>query len=106
MLTFRDTSKVFELKGDLLKKITNINFNVDLASLPDKKLMYDFAKEMHFHERGQGRKSTRDRTLTKFLKSLAIMASGTSKTMFLSSNPDELCERLKLLLQKNKLKKF
>ena len=48
LLTFRDTGKEFELKGDLLKMITNKNYNVDLASLADKKLMYDFAKEMHF----------------------------------------------------------
>ena len=40
VLTFRDTNKVFELKGDLLKMITNKNFNVDLASLQDKKLLY------------------------------------------------------------------
>ena len=38
-LTFRDTNKQFELKGDLLKMITNKNYNVDLASLADKKLM-------------------------------------------------------------------
>ena len=48
LLTFRDTGKEFELKGDLLKMITNKNYNVDLASLADKKLMYDFGKEMHF----------------------------------------------------------
>ena len=48
MIPFRDTGKEFELKGDLLKMITNKNYNVDLASLSDKKLMYDFAKEMHF----------------------------------------------------------
>ena len=46
LLTFRDTNKVIELKGDLLKMITNNNYNVDLASLSDKKLMYDFAKQM------------------------------------------------------------
>ena len=46
LLTFRDTNKQFELKGDLLKMITNKNYNVDLVSLSDKKLMYDFAKEM------------------------------------------------------------
>ena len=90
MLTFRDTGKIFELKGDLLKMITNNNFNVDLASLPDKKLLYDFAKEMHFDERGQGRKSSRDRTLIKILRSPAMMASGLSKTIFLSSDPDEI----------------
>ena len=65
LLTFRDTNKQFELKGDLLKKITNKNYNVNHASLSDKKLMYDFAKEMHFDERRVGNKSTRDRTLIK-----------------------------------------
>ena len=36
LLTFRDTGKVFELKGDLLKMITDRNYNVDLASLAEK----------------------------------------------------------------------
>ena len=39
LLTFRGTGKVSELKGDLLKMITNKNYNVELASLADKKLM-------------------------------------------------------------------
>ena len=99
LLTFRDTNKQFELKGDLLKMITNKNYIVNLASLADKKLMYDFAKEMHFDERRVGNKSTRDRTLINLLNSPRIVASGISKTIFLSSDPDELCNRLKLLLQ-------
>ena len=99
LLTFRDTNKQFELKGDLLKKITNKNYNVDLASLSDKKLLYDFAKEMHFDERRVGNKSTQDKTLIKLLNLPAIMASGVSKTIFLSSDPNELCDRLKLFLQ-------
>ena len=101
MLTFRDTNKQFELKGDLLEMITNDKFNVDLASLSDKKLMYDFAKEMHFDPKASGNKSTRDRKLIKLLNSpgLIVSASGVSKTIFLSSDPDELCDRLKLLLQ-------
>ena len=37
LLTFRDTNKQFELQGDFLKMITNKNYNVDLASLSDKK---------------------------------------------------------------------
>ena len=100
-LTFRDTNKQFELKGDLLEMITNSKFNVDLASLSDKKLMYDFAKEMHFDERNIGNKSNRDRKLLKLLKSpgLMVSASGVSKTIFLSSDPDEICDRLQLLLQ-------
>ena len=99
LLTFQDTNKQFELKGDLLKMINNKNYNVDLASLSDKKLVYDFAKEMHFDERRDGNKSTRDKTLIKLLNSPAIMASGVSKTIFLSTDPNEFCVRLKLLLQ-------
>ena len=101
ILTFRDTGKEFELKGNLLKMITNKNYNVDHASLSDKKLMYDFAKEMHFDTKALGIKSTRDRSLIKLLKSpgLIVSASGVSKTIFLSSDLDELCDRLKLLLQ-------
>ena len=101
ILTFRDTGKEFELKGDLLKIITNKNYNVNHASLSDKKLMYNFAKEMHFDERRVGNKSTRDRTLIELLNSpgLIVSASGVSKTIFLSSDPNELCDRLKLLFQ-------
>ena len=101
MLTFRDTNKQFELKGDLLEMITNSKFNVDLASLSDKKLLYDFAKEMHFDLNALGNKSTRDRKLIKLLNSpgLMVSASGVSKTIFLSSDANELCDRLKLLLQ-------
>ena len=101
MLTFRDTNKQFELKGDLLEMITNSKYNVDLASLADKKLLYDFAREMNFDQKAIGKKSTRDKTLLKLLKSpgLMVSASGVSKTIFLSSDPDELCERLKFLLQ-------
>ena len=100
-LIFRDTGKEFELKGDLLKMITNKNYNVDPASLADKKLMYDFAKELNFDTKALGNKSTRDRTLIKLLKSpgLMVSASGVSKTIFLSSDANELCDRLKLLLQ-------
>ena len=101
LLKFRDTSKEFELKGDLLKKITNKNFNVDLASLSDKKLMYEFAKEMNFDLEAEGNKSTRVRTLIKLPNSpgLMVSASGVSMTIFLSSDLDELCNRLKYLLK-------
>ena len=81
MLTFRDTGKEFELKGDLFKTITNKNYDVDLANLSDKKLMCDFAKERNFDVKGRGRKSTRDRTFINLLKSPGIIASEIS-TMF------------------------
>ena len=48
LLTFRDTGKEFEIKGDLLKMITNKNYNVDLASLSDKKINVSFCKGNEF----------------------------------------------------------
>ena len=101
LLTYRDTGKVFELEIDLLKMITNKNYNADLASLADKKLIFDFAKEMHFDSKAQVNKSTRDRTLIKLLKSPSLMVSdsGVPKTIFCSPDPNEVCDRLTLLLQ-------
>ena len=101
LLTYRDTGREFELKGDLLRMITNKNYNVDLARLSDKKLINDFAKELNFDLKAQSNKSTRDKTLKIFFKSPSSMvfASGVSKTLLLSSDPDELCNSLKLLLQ-------
>ena len=84
-----------------MKIITNENYNVDHASLTDKKLLYDFAKEMNFDLKAIGKKSTWDRTLIKLLKSpcLMVSASGVSRTIFLSSNLIEHCGRIKVLLQ-------
>ena len=45
------------------------------------------------------RKSNRDKSMIKLLKSPAIIAWGVSKTILLSSDPIELSDRLKLLLQ-------
>ena len=99
MITFRDSNKSFRLEGDLLKVITNHKFNVDRSSRQDRKLIYEFAKEMNYDAKSTGRPSIRHTSIIKILESPAIMASGISKTIFLSSDPDELCERLKLLLQ-------
>ena len=60
---------------------------------------------MYFDVKRPGNKSTRDGTLIKLLKSPAIMASGSS-TMFLSSDPNEFCDRLKLLLQEKRSGNF
>ena len=82
LLLFRDTGKEIELKGDLSKMIHNKNYNVDLASLSDKKVLYAFAKEMNFDSKARSNKSTRDRTLIKLLNlpGLMVSASGVSKT--------------------------
>ena len=99
MITFRDSNKTFKLEGDLLKVITNYKFNADHSSPQDKKLIYEFAKEMNYDTKSTGRPSTRHTSIIKILESPAIMASGISKTIVLYSDPDELCDRLKLLLQ-------
>ena len=98
LLIFCDTGEEFELQGDFLKIITNKNYKVHLASLPDKKLMYDFANAMHFDVRAQGNKSTGEGTLIKLSTSLGLIASasGNSNTIILPSDSDELCNRLKL----------
>ena len=107
-MKLRHTGKEFELQGDLLKMITNKNYNVDLAILADKKLMFEFAKEMHFVIKTTGLKSTRNRSLIRLLKSLGIpdpvsgVSSSLSKTTFLSSDTFEICDRVKILLQEKK----
>ena len=100
MLTFRDTGKEVELKGDLLKLITSKNYNVDLASLSDKQLLYGFAEEMNFDVKSQGKKSNWDKTLIKVLKSpdFMISAPGISNAIFLLSDPNELCDRLNIII--------
>ena len=102
MITFRDSKETFILDGDLLKVVTNYKFNADHSSPQDIKLIYEFAKEMNYDTKSTGRPSTRHTSIIKILKSPAIMASGISRTIILSSDPNELCDRLKLLLQEKR----
>ena len=99
LLIFRDSNKSFKLEGDLLETITNYDFNVDHSNQQDRKLIYEFAKEMNFNIKEKGNKSDRDKSIIRLLKSPANMASGVSKTIVLSSDANEICDRLKLLLQ-------
>ena len=78
--------------------ITNKDYDKDLASSSDQKLLFDFAKEMYFDVKATGNKSTWDRFFIKLPKSPAIMASGIS-TRNWSENPNKLCDRIKCLLQ-------
>ena len=98
MLNFRDSSNSFKLDGDFLKTMTSHNFKVGLFIQHDQKLKNEFGTEMNFYMKNIGGKSDRDRSLAQLLRSPAIMASGFS-AMFLTENFNELCERLKLLLQ-------
>ena len=100
MITSRDTNESFTLDGDLLKVVTNYKFNADHSSPQDKKLIFEFAKERNYDTKSIGRPSIRHTSITKILESRAVLASGFSKTIIPSSDPNELCDRLKLLLQK------
>ena len=99
MLIFRDSNKSFKLDGNLLETMTNYDFNIDHSNQQDRKLIYEFAKEMNFIIRQKGKKSDRDKSIVRLLRSPAVIASGVSKTIFLSSDPNEICDRLNLLLQ-------
>ena len=99
MLTFRDTKKVFKIEGDLYKVITDYKFNVDHSNKQNRQIIYEFAKEMKYKLKNKGRPSIRHNSMIRLLNQPPIMASGFSKTIFLSSDPNELCDRLKLLLQ-------
>ena len=65
---------------------------------------------MNFDKKAQSNKSLRDRTLIKLLKSpvLKVSASVVSKTIFLSSDVDELCNRIIVIItiKKTSRKKF
>ena len=63
--------------------------------------MYDPAKEMYFDVTSPCNKPTRDRIPIKIFKapSLKKSASGIPVETFLLSDLDELCDRLKLLLE-------
>ena len=60
MLVFRDSNKSFKLDGDLLETLTNYDFNVDHSNQQDRKMIYEFAKEMNFNIR-QKKKEKRSR---------------------------------------------
>ena len=78
--------------------MTNYDLNVSLSNPKDQKLIYEFGKEMMFIIKQKGRKSDRDRTSIKLLKPPAILVAGVT-TLFWSENPNELCDRLKLILK-------
>ena len=101
MLTFRDSNRSFKLDGDLSETMTNYAFNISNSNPQDRKLIYKFGKELNFNIRQQGRKNNRDKSMIKLFKSPAIMASGFS-TIFLPPDRKEVCNRLTLLLQKQK----
>ena len=99
IITFRDSNEAFRLDGGPLKLITNYKFNADHSSPQDKKLIFEFAKEMNYDTKSIGRPSIRQDSIIKRPNSPAIMASGISKTKILCSDPNELWDRLRISSQ-------
>ena len=54
---------------------------------------------MNYETKSTGRPSIRHSSIIKILESPAIMASGVSRTTILYFDPNELCDRLRLILQ-------
>ena len=99
MLTFSDIIKPFKPDGDLLKTMTNYKFNVDHSNPLYRKKIREIAEEMNFDVIKTGRPSAKDRSVIRLHNSPAIMAFGVL-TIILSSDPKELCDKLKFLLRK------
>ena len=54
---------------------------------------------MIYDIKSTGRPSARHNSMVRLLNQPAIMASGFSKTIILPSDPNELCNRLRLILR-------
>ena len=76
------------MNEELLKLITKKDYIIVLAKLADRKIMFYFAGEKSFDEKGLSNKSTRDKSLISFLQSPAVMVSGFS-TKFLPKNHNQ-----------------
>ena len=99
MLTFKDSNNSFRLDGHVVKTIIKNEFNFYHSSQQDRKLIYELGKEKKFDNKPKRRPSIRDESVTKLPISPAIMASGIPNTIFLPTDSNELCDRLKLLLK-------
>ena len=94
-LVFKNSGKIFTLRGDALEMITGYKFNT--TESPDAKLIIKFMDEMHFDTQG---KSTRDKNLIKnYFNKSDLLASGLQEVIFLSEDANELRDRLCLIVQ-------
>ena len=78
MVTFRDSNESSKREEDLLKTKTNYKFNVTDYNQLDKKLIYEFRKDMKFDAKQKERKIPSEISLMSMLESPAILASGIS----------------------------
>ena len=79
--------------------MSNNKFNVDNSSQQNREIICEFAKELKYSVKSTGRPAVRHKSMIRLLNQRPITASGFTKTINLSSDPDKLCNRLRLLLQ-------
>ena len=75
LLIFGDSNESFKLEGDIFETLTNYDFNADHSNPQDRKTIYEFGKERNFKIMQNRRKSPRDQSVMRLLKSPAIMPS-------------------------------
>ena len=83
----------------LLEVMTNYKINADHSSPQDRKLFGEIVRETNYDIRSTGQSSIRHSSYFRILNSPAIMAFGISRAIVLPSDPNELCDRLNILLQ-------
>ena len=111
-LTSRDSNKNFELKEDISEFTTNYIFDVGtVEDTRDRKLMYGSGKEMNFDNihRGNNRRiylflSCLNRRL-RWIYGIASRSKGSTRKKWLSSDSNELCDELELLMQEKNSRK-
>ena len=81
-LIFRDSNKSFKLERDLLEAITIYDFNDDHSNQQDRKLIYEFAKEMNLNIKEKGKKSDRDKSMIRLLNRLLLWLQELKKQYF------------------------
>ena len=99
-LVFTNSGEIFNLRDDVLKMITDYKFSA--TDSPDAKLIIDFMDEICFDVHGRGKSLRDDNLIKNYFDKRAILASGlkrSERTIFLSSNPNELWARLCLIIQ-------
>ena len=90
--------KGFTLRSHVLKIIIEQKFNKTHS--PEAKLIVDIMDEMQFDIHSRGKKLIDGNLMKNYFSKRAILASGL-KTIFLSKNPNELYDKLKILLEEN-----
>ena len=90
-LLFRDTVVVFMDKGDSLSMTTDLDINKTKS--PNAKQIINFLDEVNFDIHAKGTNCTDKNLIENYYSKTALLASGL-KSIFLSDNFDEICDRL------------